>query len=91
MKVIGPQQFWLKYIDNFNKITYLHLFIQCSGAMGVLWVIGWLFLAYESPRVHPRINKTELDYSENSLTETGVTDREVSYSHIHLFHLFFPN
>ena len=61
------------------------MMIKCSGAMGVLWVIGWVFLAYESPKVHPRINKTELDYIENSLAETGVTEREVFYSYIHLF------
>ena len=54
---------------------------RCLGGMGVLWVVGWLFLTYESPRVHPRINKTELDYIQNSLAETGVTEREVSDSH----------
>ena len=53
--------------------------INYLGAMGVLWVIGWVFLAYESARAHPRINKTELDYIENSLAETGVTEREVFY------------
>ena len=36
-----------------------------------------MFLVYESPGVHPRISKAELDYIENSLVETGVTEREV--------------
>ena len=45
--------------------------------MSVLWLIGWLFLVYESPRVHPRISKEELNYIDGSLAETGVIDREV--------------
>ena len=49
--------------------------------MGVLWVVGWVFLVYESPGVHPRICKAELDYIEDSLVETGVTEREVDDIH----------
>ena len=49
----------------------------CLGVMSVLWLIGWLFLVYESPRVHPRISKEELNYIDGSLAETGVTEREV--------------
>ena len=45
--------------------------------MSVIWLISWLFLVYESPRVHPRISKEELNYINGSLVETGVTEREV--------------
>ena len=58
--------------------------------MDVLWVVGWVFLVYESPGVHPRICKTELDYIEYSLAETGVTEREVNDIH-NVFRLFQSN
>ncbi|XP_014665689.1 PREDICTED: uncharacterized transporter slc-17.2-like isoform X2 [Priapulus caudatus] len=38
------------------------------GILGVLWFIGWMLLVYDTPSVHPRISKEELDYIQGSLT-----------------------
>ena len=46
--------------------------------MSVIWLIGWIFLIYDSPRSHPRISKAEINYIECSLVEVGGTETEVS-------------
>ena len=39
------------------------------GVIGVIWFIGWVFLVYDSPSVHPRIAEDEKRYI---LASTGV-------------------
>ena len=45
--------------------------------MSVVWLIGWIFLIYDSPRSHPRISEAEINYIEASLVEVGGTETEV--------------
>ncbi|XP_077984286.1 sialin-like [Glandiceps talaboti] len=33
-----------------------------TGTLGLTWVIGWIFLAYDSPEKHPRISDSEKNY-----------------------------
>jgi len=39
------------------------------GAVGVVWFVGWCFLAYDGPDVHPRISEEEKAYIQSSLIE----------------------
>ena len=32
------------------------------GALGVLWLVAWVFLVYDNPAVHPRIDEDERRY-----------------------------
>lgn len=46
------------------------------GVIGILWFIGWVFLVYDSPSVHPRISEKEKRYI---LASTGVL-KPISFS-----------
>ncbi len=39
------------------------------GIIGIIWLIGWIFLVFDSPAVHPRITEEEKHYI---LASTGV-------------------
>jgi hypothetical protein len=36
------------------------------GALGIVWSIMWLFLVYDTPARHPRIDPKEKNYIESS-------------------------
>lgn len=39
--------------------------------MGVVWSIFWVFLVFDSPEKHPRIEEAELKYIQTSLAGIG--------------------
>ncbi|XP_023326905.1 putative inorganic phosphate cotransporter [Eurytemora carolleeae] len=43
------------------------------GVLGVVWFVGWIFLAYDSPEVHPRISEQEKIYIMSSLVESEMS------------------
>jgi len=44
-------------VDNGWPLTF-----YVPGAIGVFWMIGWVFLVYDNPSVHPRISEEEKRY-----------------------------
>ena len=44
------------------------------GAASLVWGALWIYLIYDSPDVHPRIDKEELKYLQESI---GVVQRRV--------------
>ncbi|KAL1509308.1 hypothetical protein ABEB36_004070 [Hypothenemus hampei] len=46
------------------------------GVLGVIWCILMIILGFDSPALHPSINKSEKFYIENSL---GHTEKKVNY------------
>ena len=47
-----------------------------TGSLTLVWVVFWFYLAYDTPRLHPRIDKEEMEYIETSLGD-GDIDRWV--------------
>ena len=41
--------------------------LRIQGAVGLLWFVAWMFIAYDSPAVHPRISPIERKYIQESL------------------------
>lgn len=39
--------------------------------MGIVWSIFWVFLVFDSPEKHPRIEEAELKYIQTSLAGIG--------------------
>ena len=39
-----------------------------TGISGVLWVIAWLYIAYNTPEEHPRISFIEKQFIQKSLS-----------------------
>ena len=40
-----------------------------QGGLSTIWCILWIFLVYDSPQVHPRIDANELNLFESSMPE----------------------
>lgn len=47
------------------------------GGIGLFWFVGWVFLVYDNPAVHPRINEHEKNYI--LATSGKSTNRAVSF------------
>lgn len=52
----------------YNLITSFLVYV---GGMGCLWSIFWIFLVFDSPEKHPRIEEAELKYIQASLAGIG--------------------
>ena len=50
-----------------------------TGASTLVWAILWFYLAYDTPASHPRIDREEREFIENSLD--GAVDRLSSLKH----------
>jgi len=42
------------------------------GALGIVWAVMWIFLVYDSPAQHPRIEQAEKDYIEETQGILGI-------------------
>ena len=61
-------------------VNCLHLpLCVIVGGVGVLWFVAWMFIAYDSPAVHPRVSSIEREYIQESLQGhmSKTTDRKV--------------
>lgn len=47
-----------------------------TGVIGVVWIIAWWLLVYDSPSQHPRISETEKNYILNKLGKTVTEKRK---------------
>lgn len=54
-----PLSGWLCALD-FDNGWPLSFYVP--GSIGLVWLIGWSFLVYDSPSVHPRITDEEKRY-----------------------------
>lgn len=50
-------------------LSWETVFYVC-GVMGTLWYAAWLYFVYDSPAQHPRIERAELIYIEESLSDS---------------------
>ncbi|XP_046988255.1 sialin-like [Schistocerca americana] len=49
---------------NWQAVFYI------TGAIGILWFIGWWYLVYDNPVDHPRISESELQHIQNAIGDT---------------------
>lgn len=54
-----------------------------SGILGTLWYAAWLYFVYDSPAKHPRIDRSERLYIEESLNETLHTGKVIFFFTTH--------
>ena len=45
--------------------------LALEGALGILWFVVWLFVAFDDPATHPRISTAEKEYIESSMIATA--------------------
>lgn len=44
-----------------------------SGAIGLLWILGWVVFVYDTPAKHPTISNEEKAYIEKYISNTVQT------------------
>jgi MFS family permease len=54
------------------------------GALGILWVVLWVFLAADRPSTHKFISKEEQAYIETNLGSKVSTDTVCGNSHLYI-------
>ena len=72
--IVFPLSGWLCAfeVDNGWPLAF-----YIPGAIGIIWFIGWFFLVYDNPTVHPRISEEEKRYI---LASSGKSkNRSVNY------------
>ncbi|XP_049948197.1 sialin-like [Schistocerca serialis cubense] len=57
---------------NWQAVFYI------TGAIGILWFIGWWYLVYDNPVDHPRISESELQRIQNAIGDT-ISEKKVGF------------